>query len=731
VQLVDVIKLTALMATLFNVALTLLVLGRDFRSRLHRVYVLWGVSVTLWTFGMFRLSQENTTAGHAFLWAKVQELGVIFMPLAMFHLCAILLGLRARRLLAALYVLHLGFALALAAGWFIVGVRPDPLAGYWPLPGRAFQWFSYEYLALTSALVILLYRGQKTAAPTHRKRLGALLLAVVGMWVFGLNDLLPVIGLNSYPFTQIQVRPIGGLAALFYVVVIAYSVFQHRLMDIQVTLSRFAAQIVRLLFMFLIGLILLLLIQWFAPDKFNPFSLAAFVGVLLASALGASLLFPRFFGKSTDKLERQILGDRFEYHQRVHSVITTIRSFPEPQFALQELNDLLTATMGVLTYQIVLADESARGFVLFHSHPPRQETALADWQVESPLFRYFQQTRARCLSCNLVYETDYETRLQREARQQLKAFEPEFCFPFFSGNDVVGFLLLGPKASAELFTPHDLRLLAELSSCLGLLLNQIRLREQLQTVHEQDLLGRMSRGLAHDLNNLLTPVQTLLQLMRESTLNQSTVDELLPLCLRNLATVCAYVDEALFFSHSSKLQGRPGLLDEAVRDAISLVQPAAAAKEVRFQFHAPGDIVIEMDLVLVKRLLSNLLSNAVEASHPGGLIEIDLAPLPKTELGRDWFRLTITDHGVGISAENLRRVFTPYFTTKNTGDGKRGFGLGLAIARKIVHLHGGTLSISSQERKGATVQVDLPGKLSPAPGGPGVASDAASRAIPA
>jgi signal transduction histidine kinase len=60
----------------------------------------------------------------------------------------------------------------------------------------------------------------------------------------------------------------------------------------------------------------------------------------------------------------------------------------------------------------------------------------------------------------------------------------------------------------------------------------------------------------------------------------------------------------------------------------------------------------------------------------------------------------------------LQRVFTPYFTTKNTGDGKRGFGLGLAIARKIVHLHGGNLSITSKIKRGTTVQVDLPSKLS-------------------
>jgi len=182
--------------------------------------------------------------------------------------------------------------------------------------------------------------------------------------------------------------------------------------------------------------------------------------------------------------------------------------------------------------------------------------------------------------------------------------------------------------------------------------------------------------------------------------------------LRNLETVRTYVSEALFFSRSSKLQGKPGLLDETVREAMSLVQANAAdAKGITITFQGEGEVVIEMDNVLIKRLLSNLLSNAVDASPAGSQIEIQLAPLPKTELNRDWYRIKVVDHGEGISAENLQRVFTPYFTTKNTGDGKRGFGLGLAIARNIVHLHGGNLSITSKEKKGTTMQIDLPSKL--------------------
>ena len=737
-QLFEVIRITALMAALFNVALALGVLVMDFRSRLHRVYVLWGISVTLWNLGVYHLSQSAAQVGREqafFFWAKILQLGVIFIPLTMFHLSAIISGVRTRGLLPVLYVIHFGFAVSLYLDKFITGVRWTE-AGYWSVPGPAFAWYGVSYVLLSTTAVVMLYRKQKASAPTQKTRLRALLLAIIGLWVFGSNDLIPIFSNPNnpevfYPWPHIHFYPMGSLAAVFYLVIIGYSVLQHRLLDIHVTMSRFAAQFVRLGFMFLTGFTLLLVIEHFAPNTFNLISFAAALGVLLASALVASFFFPQFFGKGTDKLERQILGDRFEYHARVNSVIQTIRSLPEPQLALQELDDLLAITIRVRSYQIILLDEASRGFALFHSHPPRPEIALSDWQIESPVFRYFQQTRVKYLSCNPVYETENESMLQRDARQQLRVFEPEFCFPFFSGSELVGFMLLGAKTSGDLFTPHDVRLLTELSASLGLLLNQIRLRHQLQVVHEQDLLGRMSRGLAHDLNNLLTPVQTLLQLLRESALNQATIDELLPVGLRNLETVRTYVNEALFFSRASQLQGTPGLLNASVRDAVALVQPAAEARGIEIHFESSAEVVMEMDAVLIKRLICNLLSNAVDASHPGGRIEIRLAPLPKTELSRDWHRLKIVDHGEGISAENLQRVFTPYFTTKNTGDGRRGFGLGLAIARKIVHLHGGTLSITSQEKKGATVQVDLPSKLRPAKSGLREAVATNKEAIPA
>jgi signal transduction histidine kinase len=117
-----------------------------------------------------------------------------------------------------------------------------------------------------------------------------------------------------------------------------------------------------------------------------------------------------------------------------------------------------------------------------------------------------------------------------------------------------------------------------------------------------------------------------------------------------------------------------------------------------------------MDSVLIQRLVANILSNAIDASPPKSTIKIELQRLIRTEANRDWLRIRVIDEGEGIKREHLRRIFKPYFTTKDRGDETRGFGLGLAICRQIVHLHQGNLNIASEEKKGTTVQVDLPSR---------------------
>jgi len=695
-------------AALINLVLTCFITSRGLRATGSKVYCIWGLSLLIWNFGTFMMF-EVQTPDQALFWARFLQVGVIFLPVTLAHLCLLIGHIRVPRLFFLAYAIDFVLVAGNFGDFVVKSVHYVGYA-YYSVAGPGF-WVLVSTYALPSIVVVLLIRKRKTLSPMHARRLTNMVIAAVAMIIFGTNDSLPILGRYEYPLIHMKIFPFGSAAAIFYGIIVGHSVLQDHLLDIHVTLSEVAARVVRCLFLFIISLFLLLVATVVRPHAFTIFTFCSALVVLMLSAVIASIFFPRIFGGGGDKTERRILGDRFEYHDQVQAFIQNVRTYPEPEFLFEELDDVLNNTMRVRGCHIILLDDATRSFMLYHAYPPQPRVNLPEMQINSPVFRYFQQKHGHFLCCNPAYVPPRESPVEKAAREQLRPFATEFCFPFYSGEDLVGMLLLGPKVNKDLFTPHDLRLLGQLASNLGLMLNQVRLRNQLQVAHEQDLLGRMSGGLAHDLNNLLTPVQTLLQLFSEGVMDQEGMDQLLPVALRNLETVRTYVNEALFFSRTSALNGRAAGLEETVRDAVALVTTSAEKKGVEFLFNPEVEAVVEMDAVLIKRLLCNLLSNAVDASPAGSYVTVRLTTLPKTELGRDWFRLQVIDQGEGISAENLRRVFTPYFTTKNTGDGKRGFGLGLAIARKIVHLHGGNLSIASREKKGTTVQVDLPSKL--------------------
>ena len=279
-------------------------------------------------------------------------------------------------------------------------------------------------------------------------------------------------------------------------------------------------------------------------------------------------------------------------------------------------------------------------------------------------------------------------------------------------------MLLGEKTSEDPYTATDISLTAKLVKNLSLMINQIRLKNQIQQAQELELLGRMSRGMAHDLNNLLTPIWTLLQLVTEGVSHEDISDELLPVALRNLKAMRAYIRESLFFSENLRPDFQLGRLDMQISQAVDITAARRAAKEINVVTDTPGEVLVEMDEVLMQRLIANIIANASDASPPRSTIRVELVRLLKTEVHRDWLRVRVIDSGEGIKQENLNRIFTPYFTTKDRGDQDRGFGLGLAICRKIVNLHGGNLNIFSQLGKGTTVQIDLPSRQIKQPAAP-------------
>jgi signal transduction histidine kinase len=146
------------------------------------------------------------------------------------------------------------------------------------------------------------------------------------------------------------------------------------------------------------------------------------------------------------------------------------------------------------------------------------------------------------------------------------------------------------------------------------------------------------------------------------------------------------------------------MLGQVLRDAISTVETHAQAKQIQVQV-TPADhgkhIWLEADGQRLQQVFWNLLFNAVKFTPVGGVIRIDI------RRPNGMVEIDITDSGQGIEPEDLPKVFGAF--TLQQHDNASGLGLGLYIARRIVELHGGTLSVSSAGRgHGATFAIRLP-----------------------
>jgi len=703
-------ELIPLVGALLNFSLALFVLFQNPRAAVSRVYFLLGMSFSVWNFGtfwMFRLQSEPANEAMALFWARFLQFGVIFLPLALCHVSFLIAQIRIPRwILWSAYSFHAALFASNFTSFFLKGVKYVGYAWY-SVAGTGFWILSGVFSLMWVSVGVLIWHRRKQP-PLGKRRLTPLIVAQTAFAIFGCNDVLPILGIYEYPIIHKPIYPYGSMAVVFYGLIVGYSVLQYQLLDVHVTLNRSTAKAVRVLFIFVSGLCALLVFWLGNKLAFSYYSFFAGLATLMIGAICAAVLFPRLFGDSGEVVERRILGDTFEYQDQVGKFIEEMTWYTDMNLLLNDLHELFSRAFQLGSYYVILRDETNLAYELIRSHPPQPTRQCPELKPDSGIFRFFDWNKGQYLPLATDDRYTRSSPAARQAREQLASYNASFAFPLATEGEIFGLLLVGQKTN-EQFTANDISLLLTLVKSLSLIINQIRLKTQILQAQELDLLGKMSRGMAHDLNNLLTPVWTLLQLSSEHGGAEPFDEELLPVALRNVKTMRAYIKEALFFSQNLRPDFQLGRLDLVVRQAADVAR-TSRQKEVEIIPETTGEALVEMDEVLVQRLIANLIANAIDASPPGAQIRVQLERLMKSDAGREWLRVRVIDQGEGIPKENLGRILTPYFTTKNHGDETRGFGLGLAICRKIVNLHGGQLNISSQPKRGTTVQFDLPSR---------------------
>ena len=233
------------------------------------------------------------------------------------------------------------------------------------------------------------------------------------------------------------------------------------------------------------------------------------------------------------------------------------------------------------------------------------------------------------------------------------------------------------------------------------------LETQLHQAEKGAVVGRLAAAIAHEIRNPLNYINLTLDHLRSSfapndPAKKATFVQLTNQLKTEVARINRHITDFLKYSRPSKLELQELDIRAEAEDALRLVEGRAEECGIETTIVQDGALpAVSADRESLRSVFTNLLINAVEAINgAGGSIAIKLSNAEANSV-----KVEITDSGGGIAAEDISKVFEPYFSTKETGTG-----LGLAIVKKAIDDHGGSISVVSKEGSGTTFTIILPAK---------------------
>jgi two-component system sensor histidine kinase AtoS len=226
------------------------------------------------------------------------------------------------------------------------------------------------------------------------------------------------------------------------------------------------------------------------------------------------------------------------------------------------------------------------------------------------------------------------------------------------------------------------------------------LEEKLKQADRLAALGTLSAGLAHEIKNPLSAIKTFVQLLPKKFETRSFMDKFNVTVPREIDRINLLVEDLLELTRTRKRPFVPLSVDQLILQVIDLHGEEMGKRSIAFENHLDKTLPsICADSERLYRAFSNLVINSVQAMPKGGSLIISSQYEPSGSMAR----LTFKDTGIGMDEETCRNLFNPFFTTKD-----KGVGLGMALTRKIIEDHKGTVEVMSEQGKGTTFILYLP-----------------------
>jgi two-component system, NtrC family, sensor kinase len=229
---------------------------------------------------------------------------------------------------------------------------------------------------------------------------------------------------------------------------------------------------------------------------------------------------------------------------------------------------------------------------------------------------------------------------------------------------------------------------------------KIRLEDQLLQAEKMSSIGLLAAGIAHEVNTPITGISSYAQMLLKQTPPGDERKPILEKIEKQTFRAAEIVNGLLNFARMNGSEFTDLDLNQLIRESLSLLEHQLRQNHVEVLYSPDGAIPkVFGNAGKLQQVFVNLFLNARDAMPSGGTLKIE------TSKNDTMVIVDIHDSGVGISAENIRKIYDPFFTTKSTG---KGTGLGLAVTYGIIQEHGGRIFVDSTPAKGTHFKLKLP-----------------------
>jgi two-component system NtrC family sensor kinase len=627
---------------------------------------------------------------------------------------------------------------AYAYSFFLMCFTPTPLFiesmhkhyfGYFATAGSLYFFSGLcVFVVVLYVLILLVNAIRKETNSSHKNRLKYLF---AGFGIMGLMN-----GLNVFTIYGYSLYPPGNLSFI-PLIIFAVGLFKHDLLDMGILIKK--SLVYSLLTAFLTCLYALIIIV--ADKVFKNFHFSDSIYFPICFFLLIAFVFGPLKSKIQVVIDGIFYKGKYDYQKTIKRVSQLIVSVLDYDQIGKLLMDTVGDTMKVRHCALFLKHTSGPGFKTFstrgQSIGPNPAVVTT---TPASVIEFMENQRRPVIRKHL--EQKISAPETREVIKDLDALGAEIIFPMIFEENLNGFMVLGEKLSGDLFTREDMDLLETLAGQSSLAVENARSYQSLNDLKEnleikvqertQDLkhalaekertqemliqseslaaIGQLVAGVAHELNNPLTTVTSLVQATIEDIeqwdqqhpLEPEVIDDL-KFADKELDRAKSIVASLLGLSRQTQTYSEAVSINSVVKDALRILHNQYKHNDLEIVENYDPDLPdIQGNFANLGQVALNIIQNAIQSViHTTGSITLDTWVDPDSRQ----VVFSCKDTGPGIPDSIRQDIFKPFFTTKAVG---KGTGLGLYICHEIVRKHGGTVKLKDSDGSGAVFEVRLP-----------------------